>query len=113
MLCSKATTGNNVEVGIGKAWFNHTWTLNDSILPMEAPISEILLDRIDALVIEVDSSEAVRANSIKFIQGTPSSSPINPTLASDQNLHQYPLCFIYRSAGSSEIKQANITNYGS
>ena len=75
----KADTGIIVNVGIGKAWFNKTWTLNDAILPMEAPISEILLDRIDALVIEVNTSEAVRANSIKFIKGTPSSSPVNPT----------------------------------
>ena len=106
----KADTGIIVNVGIGKAWFNKTWTLNDAILPMEAPISEILLDRIDALVIEVDTSEAVRANSIKFIKGTPSSSPVNPTLASRTTLNQYPLCYIYRPAGSTEITQAQITN---
>lgn len=105
-----ADTGINVNVGIGKAWFNKTWTYNDAIHPMEAPISEVLLDRIDALVIEVNTSEAVRANSIKFVQGTPSSSPVNPTLASGTTLNQYPLCYIYRPAGSSEISQAQITN---
>ncbi|MDD4429554.1 MAG: hypothetical protein PHG64_14365 [Paludibacter sp.] len=106
----KADTGITVNVGIGKAWFNKTWTLNDAILPMEAPISEVLLDRIDAIVIEVDTSEAVRANSIKFVKGIPSSSPVNPTLASGSTLNQYPLCYIYRPAGSSEITQAQITN---
>lgn len=106
----KADTGNTVNVGIGKAWFNKTWTLNDAVLPMEAPISEVLLDRIDAIVIEVDTSEAVRANSIKFVEGIPSSSPVNPTLASGPTLFQYPLCYIYRPAGSSEITQAQITN---
>ena len=59
----KATTGITVNVGIGKAWFNHTWTLNDSILPLEAPEAEVLLDRIDAVVLEVDATESVRANS--------------------------------------------------
>lgn len=106
----KATTGLTVNVGIGKAWFNHTWTLNDAILPLEAPISEVLLDRIDAVVLEVDSSESVRANSIKFIQGTPSSQPVRPTMASSETLHQYPLCYIYRAAESTEITQADITN---
>ncbi len=106
----KADTGNTVNVGVGKAWFNRTWTLNDAILPLEAPISEVLLDRIDAIVIEVDTSEAVRANSIKIIQGTPSSQPVRPTMASSETLHQYPLCYIYRPAGSSEITQAQITN---
>ena len=105
-----AATGNTVNVGIGKAWFNKTWTLNDAILPLEAPISEVLLDRIDAVVIEVDTSEAVRANSIKFVQGTPSSQPVRPTMASSETLHQYPLCYIYRASGSTEITQADITN---
>lgn len=105
-----ASVGNTVTVGIGKAWFNKTWTLNDSILPIEAPISEVLTDRIDAIVIEVNTSEAVRANSIKCVKGVPSSSPVNPTLASESTLNQYPLCYIYRPAGSSEITQAQITN---
>ena len=107
-----ADTGLNniVNVGVGRAWFQHTWTLNDSILSLEAPVSEVLLDRIDAVIIEVNTSEAVRANSIKIIQGTPSSSPVNPILASEQNLHQYALCYIYRAANSVVITQTNITN---
>lgn len=106
----KATTGITVNVGIGKAWFNHTWTLNDSILSIEAPEAEVLLDRIDAIVIEVDATDSVRANSIKFVKGTPSSSPSNPTLTNEGLVHQYPLCYIYRKFGSSEITQADITN---
>lgn len=107
---AKADTGLNVNIGIGKAWFNSTWTFNDAILPMQAPISEVLLDRIDAVVIEVDTSEAVRNNDIKFIQGTPSSSPARPTLASGATLNQYPICYIYRRANSAEIIQSDITN---
>ena len=106
----KATTGITVNVGIGKAWFNHTWTLNDSILPLEAPEAEVLLDRIDAVVLEVDATESVRANSIKFVKGTPSSAPSNPTLTNEGTVHQYPLCYIYRKFGSSAITQADITN---
>lgn len=106
----KADTGLNINVGIGKAWFKHTWTFNDAILPIVAPISEVLLDRIDAVILEVDSSEAVRVNSIKIIQGTPSSTPARPPMASGATMHQYPLCYIYRAAGSSTITQANITN---
>ena len=104
----EAAGGNTVNIGIGKAWFNKTWTLNDAILPLEAPVSEVLLDRIDAVVLEVDISE--RVNSIKFVEGVPSSSPVNPTLASGPTLFQYPLCYIYRPAGSTEITQAQITN---
>lgn len=105
-----ANEGLAVNVGIGKAWFNHTWTVNDSILPMTAPESEVLLDRIDAIVLDIDGSEQIRANSIIFVKGTASSTPVRPTMISQQTHHQYPLCYIYRAAGSTEIVQANITN---
>ena len=62
-----------INVGVGRAWFNHTWTLNDALLPLVVPQSEILLNRYDAVVLEVDSREAVRANDIKIIKGTPAS----------------------------------------
>lgn len=104
----KAAGGLTVNVGIGKAWFNHTWTVNDSILPMTAPESELLLDRIDAVVLEVNNTESVRENTIKFVTGTPSSAPVNPKLENEGNVHQYPLCYIYRKYGSSVISQADI-----
>lgn len=106
----KAAGGLTVNVGIGKAWFNHTWTLNDSILPLTAPESEVLLDRIDAVVLEVNGLESVRENSIKIITGTPSSAPVRPTLENEGNVHQYPLAYIYRKFGSAVITQADITN---
>lgn len=106
----KAAGGLTVNVGIGRAWFNHTWTLNDSILPLEAPEAEVLLDRIDAVVLEVNGLESVRANSIKFVTGTPSSAPVRPTLESESGVYQYPLCYIYRKFGSTTITQADITN---
>ena len=75
----KAAGGLTVNVGIGKAWFDHTWTVNDSILPM------------------------------KFVKGNPSSAPSRPTLTNEGNVHQYPLCYIYRKYGTAVINQADIT----
>lgn len=106
----KADAGNIVNVGIGKAWFNHTWTKNDAILPVTCEESEVLLDRIDAIVIEVNALNEVRDNFIKPIKGTPSSEPVNPTLSKSGNVYQHALCYIYRKAGSTEITQADITN---
>lgn len=105
----KAAGGLTVNVGIGKAWFDHTWTVNDSILPMTAPEAEVLLDRIDAVVLEVNGTESVRENTIKFIKGNPSSAPSRPTLTNEGNVHQYPLCYIYRKYGTAVINQADIT----
>lgn len=105
----KAAGGLTVNVGVGKAWFDHTWMVNDSILPMTAPEAEVLLDRIDAVVLEVNGTESVRENTIKFVKGNPSSAPSRPTLTNEGNVHQYPLCYIYRKYGTAVINQADIT----
>ena len=106
----KESEGMIVNVGIGRAWFNHTWTLNDALLPLTVPISEVILNRIDAVVLEVDARGEVRANSIKIIKGTPASSPKNPTMVKTNERWQYPLAYIRVNAGVTSIRQANITN---
>lgn len=105
-----ANSGNDIIVGKGRAWFNSTWVYNDAPLPMTTDISEILLDRYDAVVIEVSRNDAVREGSVKIIKGTPSSDPQYPTLTDTVDTHQYPLAYIYRKANSEEITQADITN---
>jgi len=105
----KAAGGLTLNIGIGKAWFNHSWTLNDAILPIEAPESEVLLDRIDAVVLEVNGMESVRDNTIKIVKGNPSSAPSRPVMENEGNVHQYPLAYIYRKFGSTVITQADIT----
>lgn len=106
----KATTGNNITVGTGRAWFNHSWTLNDALLPIELEDSELLLDRYDAVVLEINGTDEVRENSIKVIKGTPASSPQYPTLTKSGGVYQYPLAYILRGAESTSVTQANITN---
>ena len=105
-----AMNNMNVYVGIGRAWFNHTWTLNDSILPLEVTQAEVLLNRYDAVVLDVDARTSVRANTIKIINGTPGSSPSKPEMIKDNDHWQYPLAYIYVAAGVTSIGQENITN---
>ena len=105
-----ANGGLTVSVGTGRAWFNRTWTFNDTELPLVATPSDILLDRIDAVVLEVNHNENVRTNTIKIIEGTPASKPANPTMINDELVHQYPLCYISRPAKSTVIEKTDITN---
>lgn len=105
-----AATGTEVYVGTGRAWFNHTWTLNDSIYTLDLGSSEMLLNRYDAVVIEVNSNDAVRANAIKVIHGTPASTPSKPTMTRANGVFQYPLAYIYRGAETTSIRAADITN---
>ena len=106
----KADTGNTITVGIGRAWFNSTWLLNDSILPLIADVSEILLNRIDAVVIEINHNESVREGLIKIVKGVPSTNPNQPTMIHTSEVNQYPLAYIYRKSNSNSIIQADITN---
>lgn len=105
-----ADSGVTINIGVGKAWFNSAWVYNDALLPITLEGSEVVLDRIDAVVIEVDHNESVRMGGIKIIKGTPSSSPKRPNMANDSKKRQCPLAYIYRKAGSTTITQANITN---
>lgn len=103
--------GMTVQVDTGRSWFNHAWTKNDSILLVQVPDSEILFDRIDALVIRVDHTEAVRsADIIEIVKGTPSADPQRPTLQNGPEVFQHPLAYIYVKAETMEITQADITN---
>lgn len=101
---------DTITVGTGRCWFNSTWLYNDTLLPMKVRTSEILLDRIDAVVIEVNHNEAVRSASIRFVYGTAATEPVRPELTNNDLVHQYPLAYIYRHAGIDTVKQADITN---
>ncbi len=105
-----AANGMQVTVGSGRAWFNHTWTYNSVASLYTIEPAEIVLNRIDTVVLEINASEEVRANSIKVIKGTPASNPVAPTLIDTELVHQYPLADIYVGANVTEIIPANITN---
>lgn len=110
MIVSADGDSMTVKVAPGRAWFNHTWTLNDSILPLEVPQAEMILDRIDAVVIDVDSSIEVRANTIKIVRGIGATDPQRPTLINTADHHQYPLAYIKVTQMATTIRQADITN---
>lgn len=109
-LMVSAGSGMTVNVGTGRAWFNQTWTYNDSILPLEISSSEVFFNRIDTVAIDID--KLGRVNDIIVIKGTPAEVPVAPTLVNDPDVqhYQYPLCDIYVKAGVTEITQVDITN---
>ena len=106
----KSSGGMGITVGIGRAWFDHTWTLNDSLLPLTLANSDVLLNRIDAIVLEVNNNTEVRKNTIKILKGTPSSKPVKPTMTEGELLNQHPLAYISIPAGATSISQSNIEN---
>ena len=104
-----ALSGNNIQIGSGRAWFNHTWIYNDSNYTISLEDSSTLLNRIDAVVLEINRNSDIRSSQIIIIKGEESSSPSNPNLIKDEYQNQYPLAYIYRKANSSSIAQEDIT----
>ena len=89
-----AGTGMQVIVKSGRAWFDSTWTLNDAEYPLSIDTADVLLTRIDAVVLEVNSEVATRANAIKIVKGTPASTPVKPALTNTAAVHQHALAYV-------------------
>lgn len=106
----KEGTGMQVNVGSGFAWFNSSWTRNDTDYPLSISASDLLQTRIDAVVIEVNEAVSSRTNTIKVLTGTPSSNPQKPSLTNTADIHQYPLAYVTVGVGATSITQANIKN---
>lgn len=96
-----------VNVDTGKAWFDKTWIVNNSVLTITLDPADSARDRIDAIVIDIDKSDEKRKNTIQYIPGTPSYYPTEPPLVEYTSHKQYALCYIKVERGitkSSDLK---------
>lgn len=100
---------NTVLVGTGRAWFNHTWTLNDSRFSITLDPPNEMLGRIDAIVIDVNKERDTRKNSIIYLRGDEATPDFPPALINTENHHQYPIAYITRHAEQNgPISQSDI-----
>lgn len=102
----EAYNGMKVTVDTGRAWFNHTWTLNTSKLMVEIEAADTVYDRIDAVVIEVNKND--RKNYIKAIKGSPTETPSRPLLIKSDTISQYALAYITVRQNTEGINQNDI-----
>ena len=109
-MAVSAGTGMQVLVGTGKAWFDHTWNVNDAAYPLAIAASDVTLSRIDAIVLETNHSDSVRLNKLRVVQGTVASSPAKPTLTNSEKVHQHPLAWVTVAPGVTQIAASAIEN---
>lgn len=109
-LAVKQNSNMQIMVGSGLAWFNSTWTLNDTDYPLNIEAADLLAPRIDAVVLEVNESTASRSNTIKVIKGTAATVPQKPSLTNTADVHQYALAYVTVGVNATEITDANIEN---
>ena len=110
MVTAYSEVNSTVLIDTGRAWFDHTWTLNDSQFSMTLDPPNEMLERIDAIVIDVNRTQETRRNSIVYVKGSTGSSPATPPSMINEELHkQYPIAYITRPAGSNApIQQSQI-----
>lgn len=109
-LLVSATTGLQIVVGSGRAWFLKSWIVNtvDKFLTLDA--ADLTYPRYDAIVLDMDKTLNVRENDIIIVKGTPAASPVNPSLISSEDHLQKALAYIYVDANETVIEQIDITN---
>lgn len=100
-------TPNTVFVDSGRAWFNHTWTLNDARIMVELDQPDPMNNRIDAIVIDVDRRPDIRKNSIISVTGPTvtmaGTEAQPPTMIHEDRHDQYPIAYVTRPAGDDGI----------
>lgn len=97
----------NVTVMSGRAWFDHTWNLNDSGIQIAIPQGHVSYDRIDSIILEVN--ETTRINSISRLPGAEEADPEPPILTNTSTVHQYRLANIYVAKQVTVINQEDVT----
>lgn len=109
-IVEESSNDDEVVVGSGRGWFDHTWNYNDAKILLSCAQSELVLDRIDAVILDINSYDDFRLNRILYIKGVPSQNPEKPELIKENSHKQYPLAYIRRNANSTVIKQTDIEN---
>lgn len=107
-LAVTVNSGMQLNIGSGRAWFNHTWSYNDTTALVTIPAAHAVFDRIDAVVLEVNLQN--RENRLTVVKGTESSDPQRPILANGAgDIYQYPLAYVTVDANATEIGHDKIT----
>lgn len=103
-------SGMTLQVGSGKAWYINSWIESDASYTVNISAAHASLDRIDTVALNFDKTDEVRANTIVVVKGTPSGSPVAPTLLDTSTNKQVPLAHISVASGVTEILEGDITS---
>lgn len=101
-------SGMTINIGAGKARLHQIFVENDANLVLQVSQSDVLLNRIDVVVIRVDKTISGRRGDITILKGTPSQNPIAPTLSTDGQILEMPIANIKVNANVNKITASDI-----
>ena len=108
-LLVEADSGMTITVGTGEGVFASHWFKNSVDIPIEVPTNSAN-DRIDSVVIQVDTRKSGRAGNIVYRTGEPSINPAPPQINEVLGVVEYRLANITVASGATAITSADITD---
>lgn len=101
-----------VTIGSGKAWINGHYFINDTSHTMDlSRYVDESLSKYLIIGIYCDTNDSVRKCDMEVKAGTAATSPIIPAFSNSKTRTYLTLASIYLHAGTTEIKQSNISDY--
>lgn len=103
-----AGTGLNVVVKEGEGRIDGYWVKNDSDYTVTIDTPDVILDRIDRIVMQLNHDD--REISIVYKKGTLATNPVAPALVRTEQIKEYSLARIYVGKNVTSIAQSAITD---
>ena len=104
----RASSGMTVIVGAGSGWINGHKMVNTADLTLTLDASDVVLNRIDAIIFYVDFT--TRSMGISVKKGTIASTPVAPTLTRSNNRYEMCLAQISVPKQATAITASMITD---
>ena len=105
-----ASQGMTLNVMPGRGFVDCQWIDNDANYAITIEKSDIVLNRIDAVVMKCDLNENVRDVHIEVKKGIPATEPVAPSMTRDEYVKEYCLATVYVAKLADKIVQSNITD---
>jgi len=96
--------------GDGVVWWNDNEAVNGSKLQLAIAAADGVLNRIDRIVVEWQTTNYVAYPEIKVLKGSASSTPAAPSLTNNSTVRQISLARISVAAGTTAITASMITD---
>ena len=106
----QAASGLTVNVAAGWGFINCKWINNDSNYNIQLDAADSSMNRIDRIVLHLDTSRIARSITIEAKKGTPALTPVAPALTRSGNVYELSLAQIRVIANATSIDQTDITD---
>ena len=98
-----SANGMVVTVGVGRAWINGHYYMNDTPHSFAATVAPIGGTRWDRVVLRLDNNIGVRSISLVYVQGTASNSPTKPAPVRAGNIYDLVLADIFIGTNATTL----------